>query len=136
MNEYIQEVFRFLVCLFVALVMINFGYLVYNVNQVHNFQTAMSQQVAKYGNVTQDVKNQAKKMSVNRYYSMFSIDPVDKKGNTIPVKDAKPVDFGNPIKYKITMHIRSIAIMPRSFGIDRVLMGQVSSQLGQQTYEK
>lgn len=140
------EMFRMIAVFFMVMFLLNFGIIGWELNQENDYESMVSQKIAKEGCVNERVITYANHLSHNtRYRGMFTVkaapnDRVHKKdinghdrNKMMTINYSQPQNYGNEIKYIIGIHITPFALGSGSWthlpGIDLEHEGLTTSQL-------
>lgn len=140
------EMFRMIAVFFMVMFLLNFGIIGWELNQENDYESMVSQKIAKEGCVNERVIKYANDLSHNtRYRGMFTVkaapnDRVHEKdinghdrNKMMTINYSQPQNYGNEIKYIIGIHITPFALGSGSWthlpGIDLEHEGLTTSQL-------
>lgn len=104
----VAEIQRGIILSLVITFLINLGVLLYNVNQINNFEQQTAYIIQKEGGTNSTALSEIDKLSKNSYRGYF---------NVIPVKGNEQKDYGQKISYQVSFSIPLLAFQNGSKGI-------------------
>lgn len=104
----VAEIQRGIILSLVITFLINLGVLLYNVNQINNFEQQTAYIIQKEGGTNSTALSEIDKLSKNDYRGYF---------NVIPIKENEQKEYGQKISYQVSFSIPLLAFQKGSSGI-------------------
>lgn len=116
------EMFRMIAVFFMVMFLLNFGIVGWEINQENDYESMVSQKIAKEGCVDKKVINWANNLSHNTHKGMFTLKPAPKekvhktdingheRSKMMTIDYSQPQNYGDTIKYVIGIHVTPFAL--------------------------